>query len=192
MAFELLEYPGLRYDGNNVLDVRLNHLSLLDYMCSGIKSQIKDPNSIQLFYQLLEQLDRTMTWDQVEIHLLELGVSRSSLKELNNIYNTRTCSDFEKTISQINAILSSRSLKLPENPLSELRMLVSHINGLKINCNVIYSPLMAYNYEYYKRNFIFQISTGEKKRGASSLYLSQTQNSSINCAFRRYSRRREI
>lgn len=130
-----------------------------------MKSQIKNRDSIQLFYQLLEQLDKSLTWKQVEAHLLDFGVSKASIKHLFAIYSTNTCETFEDTVANVNSILAHRSQKIPEYPLNDLRTLISHIKDLNINCKIIYAPLLVHNHEYYKKNLIFQIYIGEKKKG---------------------------
>ncbi|KAI8816832.1 kinase-like domain-containing protein [Fimicolochytrium jonesii] len=161
VVYEMLELSAAKYSNPSLFVVRLNHCSLLEAIFDTCKIST-DFHVRTRVHNLLEQLHRPMNWTQLRPLLVKDGISVESVNALTKFQDLT--GDFENVAARVESMMDQRVKPAFREMLSQLRLLMSHLQHLGIKSRVDYAPLLVYNASYYKNGLMFQIGLQSKKK----------------------------
>ncbi|CAB5359519.1 unnamed protein product [Rhizophagus irregularis] len=153
----LLEFPPIK-SINYVFYV--NHANILQIIfdCCRIPEDLS-----RGVCGLLGQLDKKYTFSQIKAQLMnKYKLSKMMLDELA-LFDIK--GDLEFVTSSLEKLIPSPSMKLQMREVFKgFKLLLDYTKSLGVNHEIIFVPLLVYNWHYYKNGIIFQVVNDNNRK----------------------------
>ncbi|KAJ8322743.1 eukaryotic translation initiation factor 2-alpha kinase [Batrachochytrium dendrobatidis] len=154
---EVLDFSPLVHDVRHgfELQIRVNHAKILQNILEICGILTDKWNAV---YDVLEQLERQITFDRVRARLAEYGVPKSVINQLQSFYGVH---EFHASNVEPDVIKSNINF---HNTFASLATLVCHLRSLGLKTKILFEPLLVFNKDVYSSGLVFQIGLKTNKR----------------------------
>ncbi|RIB06418.1 kinase-like domain-containing protein [Gigaspora rosea] len=152
----LEEFPPLKTNNYCFL---VNHTSIVETIFDWCRIPVEIRRGV---YNLLSQLDKKYTMNQIKIQLAEkYDLPRSVLDELVLFDIRGDLNHISTTLEKL--IPTAHMRRRIHETISEFTLLLTYTQCLDVRHNITFVPLLTYNNHYYKNGMIFQTVDSSRK-----------------------------